>query len=84
MVFYGEKHGTAMVYHQLASQVGLFLKTFDKKFVGAAIEFPVDIAGGLASGVLAVFGKFDGEAVKRTSMQAREESLDYLSCIEVQ
>ena len=73
-----------MIDDELATKIGLFLKAFEKELVGTAIEFPVDIAGRLANGILAVLGKFNRKAMKWTSMQADEETFHNLACKEVQ
>lgn len=84
LTFDGEEHGAAVVDDELAAEVGLLLEAFDEQLVGAGVELPVDVASGLAEGVLPMLGEFYGEAVKRTSVQAGDKSFDYLACKEVQ
>ena len=64
-----------MVNHQLATQVGFFLIAFDKKLLGACVKFPIDVAGGLAFVLEAVFGKFHTEPVEGTLVHAGDEAL---------
>ena len=68
-----------MVNHQLATEVGLLFKPFDKELVGTAVELPVDVADGLAEGVLPVFGKLHREAMKGTAVQTDEKALHDLA-----
>ena len=80
----GQQHRPAVVYHQLAAQVRLLFKTFHIQPVRAAIQLPVDIAGRLPDGILAVLGKLNRKTMKRTPMQADEETFHNLACKEVQ
>ena len=80
----GQEHRAAMVDHQLATQIRLFLIAFYKQLVGTAVELPVDVACRLALRILPMFGKLDRETVKRTSMQTGDETLHRLACIEIQ
>ena len=63
---HGEAHARTLVDDQLAAQVGLLLVTFDEEFLGAAIEFPVDMADGFACVVQAMFGELNRKTVERT------------------
>lgn len=63
----------------MATQIGFFLKTFYKKFVGSSIQFPVDVFCRFAIVVQSVFGEFDREAMKRAFVEARNEAFDHLS-----
>lgn len=81
--FNGQEHRTAVVYHQLAAEIGLLLETFDEELVGTGIEFPVDALGRLACRVLPMLGELYRETMKWTSMHACDESLHHLACIEV-
>ena len=61
-----EAHARALVDDQLAAQVSLLLVAFHEEFLGAAIEFPVDMADGLACVVEAMFGKLHRKTVEGT------------------
>ena len=70
----GVVHGGGAVHHNLAAQVGFFFEPFDKKFVRATVHLPVDVAGGFAGVVQAVFGKFDRKTVKRAFVQPNNKA----------
>ncbi|MCG3120255.1 MAG: hypothetical protein ALAOOOJD_02907 [bacterium] len=61
----------------MAMQIGFFLKLFNIITIGAAINFPIDVARIIAGGVLAIFRKLDAEAFERTAMQAAEKALNH-------
>ena len=63
---HGEAHARALVDDQLAAQVGLLLVTFDEEFLRATIEFPIDMADGLARVIKAMFGELNRKAVEGT------------------
>lgn len=84
MAFEREQHGTAVVDDDMATEVGLFGKAFDKEFVGTAIELPVDVFGRLAGVVEPMFGKLDREAVKRALVETGNKALDNLTGEEIQ
>lgn len=84
MPFGGEEHGAALVYYEMAPQVGLFLELFNIEAVGTAIEVPVDVFRTLAGVVLAIVGEFDRETVERTFMPAGDETFHHLAGIKVQ
>ena len=63
---HGEAHARALVDDQLAAQVGLLLVTLHEEFLGATIEFPVDMADGLACVVEAMLGKLNRKTMEGT------------------
>ena len=63
---HGETHAGTLVNDQLAAQVGLLLVAFHEEFLGAAIQFPVDMTDGFASVVEAMFGKLNGKTMEGT------------------
>ena len=72
---HGEAHARALVDDQLAAQVGLFLIALDEELLRAAIEFPVDMADGLARVIEAMFGKLN-----RCSANSTEKPWKGLLC----
>src|SRR5574344_352792 len=84
MALHGVVHRRRLVYEQLAAKIGFFLKTLHKQLVGTAIELPIDVLGRFAYIVKAMLGKFDRKPVKRTFMQPRNITLNYLVCKEVE
>ena len=84
LILDGIEHGGALVYQQLAAQIGLFLKLLDEEFVGAGIESPVQVACALACVVLPIVGEFSREPVERTPVTACDKTLDHLPCKEVE
>ena len=69
-----EVHGRRVVYDQMAAKVGLLLVLLDEQLVGAGVQFPVNVADGLAGVVGPVLGKFYGETVHRALVNARDEA----------
>ena len=63
---HGEAHARALVDDQLAAQVGLLFVAFHEELLRAAIEFPVDMADGLARVIKAMFGKLNRKTVEGT------------------
>jgi hypothetical protein len=57
-----------LVKDQLAAQIGLLLVAFHEELLGAAIEFPVDMADGFACVVKAMLGKLHRKAMEGTLM----------------
>lgn len=84
VVFGGEEHGTALVDHQLATEVGLLFELLDIEAVGATIEMPVDVLCAFAGIVLTIVGELNGKTMERTFMLASDESFDHLAGIKVQ
>ena len=74
-----EKHGGRLVDQHEASQISLLLKTLHEEFVGASVEFPVDVFRRFAVVVEAMLGKLDREAVERTFVQSGDETLHHLT-----
>ena len=62
----GKAHARALVDDQLAAEVGLLLVAFHEELLSATIEFPVDMADGLASVVKAMFGELNRKTVEGT------------------
>ena len=73
-----ETHARTLVNDQLATQVGLLFVALHEKFLGSAIQFPVDMPDWLTRVVKAVFGKLNGESMERTFVKARDEAFDNL------
>ena len=69
-------HRPAGVQHEVAAEVGLVLEPLDVVAVGAREEPPVEVAGVVARGVLAVLAELDREAVVGAAVDALDESLD--------
>ena len=63
---HGETHARALVDDELAAQVRLLLIAFHEELLRAAIEFPVDMADGLACVVKAMFGKLNRKTMEGT------------------
>ena len=80
----GVEHGGALVYQQLAAQVGLLLELLDEELVGTGIEAPVDIARALTGVVLPIVGEFGRKTVERAAMATRNKTLDHLPCKKVE
>ena len=72
-----------MVDKQLATQVGLLLKTLYEELVGTTIELPVDILRRLAAIIQSMLGKFYRETMERAFVQTRDESLYNLPSKEI-
>jgi hypothetical protein len=55
-----------LVDNQLAAQVGLLLVTFDEELLRATIEFPIDMADGLARVIKTMLGELNRKTVEGT------------------
>ena len=66
LLSHGEAHARTLVNDQLATQVGLLLVAFHEELLRAAIEFPVDMADGLARIIKAMFGELNRKTMEGT------------------
>ena len=69
-------HRRGRIEQQVAAEVGLFLVLLDVELVAFAEDFPVEVAGIDAGGVLAVLGELDGVATVGRAVLAGEEAFD--------
>jgi len=72
-----EAHRSAVVHEQVAAKVRLVLELLHVATVRAGEQPPIEIPRVVAGGILAVFGKLDGEAVIGTAMEPRPKALDH-------
>ena len=79
-----EIHGVALVHQEMAAEVGFVLELPDVIPVAPGINAPVEMAGVVAGGVLAVFGELDGETMIGTAVQAGPETLDHRAGTQLQ
>ena len=63
---------------QMTAQVGLLLILLDEQFVGAGVQFPVDVPDGFARVVWTVLGKLHRKAVHRALVDTRNETFHHL------
>ena len=74
-----ETHAGTFVDDNLAAQVGFLFVAFHEEFLGAAIEFPVDMTNRLTRVVESVFGELHGKPVERTLVEACDKPFHNLS-----
>jgi hypothetical protein len=70
------RHALAGVEQQVRNQVRLFLELLQVILVGPPENLPVEVAKVVARHVLAMFGEFDGEPVKRAAVDPGNVPLD--------
>jgi hypothetical protein len=66
LLSHGETHARALVNDQLTAQVSFLLEAFHEELLRAAIEFPVDMADGLARVIKAMLGELNRKTVEGT------------------
>ena len=71
----GVVHGLRGVQQDVGVEVGLLLVLLDVETIGAAEDLPVNVTDIISGDIFPVLGKLDAEAVIRTSMQTRDETL---------
>ncbi len=72
----GVGHRGAEIHDQIAGHIGLGLELLQIILVGLGIDVPVEILQIIAGNVFAMFGKFNGESLKRTGMQTGQKTFD--------
>src|SRR5262249_10879372 len=78
------RHRAADVEHHVAVEVRLLLKLFDVVASASSVDLPVNRREIIAGNVLTVFRELDAESFERTAVQAREESFDDRTSLELQ
>jgi hypothetical protein len=83
---FGHRGGGALIGHalagiddEMAEEVGLVFVLLQVELVGAAEDFPVEVAQVVAGRVFAVLRELDGETVPRAAMLAGDVALDDVS-----
>jgi hypothetical protein len=69
-------HRPARVEKDVRAEVRLLLVLLHVELVRLGVDFPVDVAQGIAGHVLAVLGELDAEAAVRALVEPRHEALD--------